>query len=145
MDSLESPTQLLTTARSYPPELRGQFEFPGGKLEPDEPWLDALHRELREELGVEVSVGPELLNPDSSAGAWPIMRGRVMRVWFVSLDAPLLVEPGASHIEVQWRPLRDLPALPWLRSNRPIIDELLRVTELWGGGNRGECGSVVDE
>lgn len=50
--------RLLITQRTAGTHLAGFWEFPGGKREPDESWEDCLRRELREELGVEVEVGP---------------------------------------------------------------------------------------
>lgn len=48
--------KLLISQRRSEDHLGGLWEFPGGKLEPGESWVDCLHRELREELGIEVEV-----------------------------------------------------------------------------------------
>jgi len=49
--------KLLITQRHADAHLGGLWEFPGGKREPGESFQACLTRELREELGIEVSVG----------------------------------------------------------------------------------------
>jgi len=49
--------KLLITKRHADAHLGGLWEFPGGKREPDETFEQCLVREIREELGVQISVG----------------------------------------------------------------------------------------
>lgn len=49
--------RVLVTQRKAGAHLAGAWEFPGGKVEPGEDPKDALVRELREELGIESTVG----------------------------------------------------------------------------------------
>jgi len=49
--------RVLLTQRKRGTHLEGLWEFPGGKVEPGEDPKDALVRELREELGIEATVG----------------------------------------------------------------------------------------
>lgn len=49
--------RVLVTRRKDGTHLAGAWEFPGGKVEPGEDPREALRRELREELAIDVSVG----------------------------------------------------------------------------------------
>jgi mutator protein MutT len=50
--------RLLIARRREGDHQGGRWEFPGGKREPGESWEGCVRRELREELGIEVEVGP---------------------------------------------------------------------------------------
>lgn len=56
---IEAEGRYLITRRERG-HLEGLWEFPGGKLRPGETLPECLQRELREELGVEVTVGTQL-------------------------------------------------------------------------------------
>ena len=58
--ALLSGSLLLVAQRARPPELAGLWELPGGKVATGETDAAALARELHEELGVEVTVGPRI-------------------------------------------------------------------------------------
>lgn len=49
--------RVLLTQRKAGTHLAGAWEFPGGKVESGEDPREALRRELREEIGIEASVG----------------------------------------------------------------------------------------
>lgn len=134
VDSWTQPTRLLCTARAYPEQLRGMFEFPGGKVEPGETWEEALRREVFEELGVDVLLGPEL-EPPGSLLHWPILHGHQMRVWVVTVDPPTATpQIGESHCVARWMALTEVQSLPWLAADRPIVDHLVKQYGVSGGG-----------
>jgi 8-oxo-dGTP diphosphatase len=101
------------------------WEFPGGKVEPLESAEDALHRELREELGIGVRLGPELLA--ESAAGWPLNAKASMRVWFAEI-ADGEPRPLEDHDELRWISLAEREealTLPWIPADFPIVRALL--------------------
>lgn len=113
--------RLLAAQRSAPPQLAGMWELPGGKVEPGEDPVDALHREIAEELGVRVNLGEPVPAPDG--GDWPILRGMTMRVWLASL-ASGTPEALQDHAQLAWVPLDDLASVRWLGPDVPIVREV---------------------
>ena len=55
-DNIKEKNKIFATARGYG-ELKGGWEFPGGKVEPGETPQAALKREIMEELETEIEVG----------------------------------------------------------------------------------------
>jgi 8-oxo-dGTP diphosphatase len=125
LDSLERPARLLVARRTAPEQFAGLWEFPGGKVEAGEDCEAALHRELREELGIGVSLGAEL--PAASPAGWRLNERASMRVWQaeVTEGEP---RPLEDHDELRWVALTDTQAvldLPWIPADFPIVRALL--------------------
>ena len=127
VDDVHAPTTLLAARRTEPPRLAGGWELPGGKVEPGEEPIAALHRELAEELGVKVLVGPEIRPP--AGDCWPLPPAHCMRVWLVQVvegePAPiedhdaLRILPREAWLEPAWLPA-DVPIVRALADRVPI-------------------------
>lgn len=122
VDDLDDPQHLLAARRATPASLAGRWEFPGGKVDPGESPEEALHRELREELGVRVGLGPELAGPD--AGAWRLSTRYVMRLWLVEVVTGT-PEPLVEHDELRWLPPGQWLDAPWLDADVRIVQALV--------------------
>lgn len=114
--------RLLAARRSAPARLAGGWELPGGKVEPGESVPEALVRELREELGIEVRPLERV------PGVWPLGRGLVLHVWTARLVSGE-PEPLQDHDEVRWLDPGRLLDVPWLAQDLPAV---ARVAERLG-------------
>ena len=121
VDSLTRPTRMLAARRNRPAALAGLWEFPGGKVEPGEDPLDALHREIREELGISITLGDEIYGPLDEG--WALNPTAAMRVWFAAIDSGT-PRPLDGHDELAWLQLDADPAgqVPWIEADLPIVE-----------------------
>ena len=125
VDDLDRPTTLLSARRTDPPELAGVWELPGGKVEVAESSLDALHREIREELGVDIEVGAPLEGPldGPRAGAWPLGDRYVIQVWLARITSGE-PRPLEDHDHLRLLTRSELYVVPWLPADLPIVRRL---------------------
>jgi 8-oxo-dGTP diphosphatase len=122
VDDLARPRTLLAARRTEPPRLAGGWELPGGKVEPGEEPLAALHRELAEELGVEVEIGAEVTAPDG--GGWVLPPSYLMRVWLVKVTKGVPA-PIEDHDALRILDAGQWLDVPWLPADVPIIEALI--------------------
>lgn len=97
----------------------GKWEFPGGKVEPGETPGEALARELREELNVDVEVGEQLRSDVTDAAG----RGIRLTCFAVRLKAG---RPTAStdHDRLEWVRPTELPMLDWAEPDLPMVRQI---------------------
>lgn len=109
--------KIFAAKRGYG-DFGGKWEFPGGKIEPGEAPEDALKREIREELEVNIDVGELMIKIEYDYPNFHLS----MRCYFAEIKSgsPTLVE----HKDAGWFEVEELPDLEWLPANRQIIMSL---------------------
>ena len=108
--------RLLAQQRAFPESQAGQWELPGGRVEPGEKPEAALVRECVEELGATVVVG-EQIGPDV-----PLKTDLVLRIHAAELAGG---EPEAlEHNAVRWFTADELPGVDWLPADRALVPAL---------------------
>jgi 8-oxo-dGTP diphosphatase len=114
--ALISGPLLLVAQRARPPELAGLWELPGGKVAAGESDATALARELHEELGVDVTVGPRI-GADVALNATT-----TLRAYRVTQTGGAL-HPN-DHRALRWVSADELDGLPWVPADRAWVGEL---------------------
>jgi len=108
---VEKDGAFLVTRRLDGTHLAGLWEFPGGKIAPGETHVEALGREIREELDTEVDVGPLLLETTHAYAErsvslhfyWCVLKGEPRPVlgqqmqWVSRADLRTLDVPAADE------------------------------------------------
>ena len=119
--AIERDCRYLVARRTRPADVAGRWEFPGGKVEPGETEQQALVREIREELGVEIAVGERV------PGEWPLHGDLVLHLYRATLAGgePMPLE---QHDEIRWVTSAEFDSVDWLPSDIDAVRSLREAT-----------------
>ncbi|GAA6170491.1 8-oxo-dGTP diphosphatase MutT [Colwellia sp. KU-HH00111] len=120
----QQPTQYFLTKRLQHSHQGGKWEFPGGKVEQGESVAQALARELKEEVAIEVLAGTALTTINHT---YCEANGTEKKVCLeVFLVEHFHGEPCAQEGQKQgWFSLAELQKLDFPDANQSIIEKLL--------------------
>lgn len=113
--------KLFATQRGYG-EWKDWWEFPGGKIEPEESQEDALKREIREELATEIEVGTLLTTVEYDYPKFHL----IMHCYLCTI-----ISGGLSlleHEDARWLVMDELDSVQWLPADKDVIEKLIAIS-----------------
>lgn len=108
---------IFTTQRGYG-DLKGGWEFPGGKIEASETPKEALKREIKEELDTEISVG-ELI--DTIEYDYPTFHLSMDCFWAEIVAGDLVLK---EHEDAKWLTKGEMNSVDWLPADITLVDKI---------------------
>ena len=117
VDSFENITEVFATERGYG-EFKGQWEFPGGKIEVGETPQQALIREIQEELTVKIKVGKLI---DTIEYDYPKFHLNMKCFLCVIVDGDIILKEAEDS---KWLNKDELYGVNWLTADITLIDKI---------------------
>ena len=116
-NDMERKSKIFATARGYG-DLKGGWEFPGGKVEPGETPQQALKREIMEELSTEIKIG-ELI--DTIEYDYPTFHLSMDCFWAEVIVGQLELKEAEA---AKWLTKDQLESVAWLPADITLIDKI---------------------
>lgn len=111
--------KILICQRTKDQTMPLKWEFPGGKVEPDEDLKDALHRELEEELGIDAVIGRKV-----AAIQHTYARGNGVELYFYRVDRFENEIQNRIFHDVRWVDRKDLPTYDFLEADIRLVKDI---------------------
>ena len=116
---IKDSNKIFATQRGYG-EFKDGWEFPGGKMEAGETPQEALARELKEELAIDVSVGEILCTVDYDYPTFHL----TMHCFYCSVVGGELTL--LEHEAAKWLNMSELHSVNWLPADVEVVAALER-------------------
>lgn len=116
-DSITNKQRIFATARGYG-ELKGGWEFPGGKIEEGESPQEALLREIEEELETKIKVGNLI---DTIEYDYPKFHLSMDCFWAEVEEGELVLK---EHEAAKWLSKNELDSVAWLPADITLIEQI---------------------
>ncbi|RNI26920.1 (deoxy)nucleoside triphosphate pyrophosphohydrolase [Rufibacter latericius] len=113
--------KVLVTQRSEKMSLSLKWEFPGGKIERGETAESCLHRELMEELNIQVKILRTLSPSSFDYGKFSI---NLIPFLVNYLSGEIIL---AEHETYKWLSRNELKDIDWAPADVPILEEFLKL------------------
>jgi 8-oxo-dGTP diphosphatase len=95
-----------------------KWEFPGGKIEKDETKEDAIIREIKEELGLEILVDLEFFTVEHKYPDFSLtMHSFICKTKQIDINL-------SEHLDYRWLDKAELNILDWAAADLPIVENL---------------------
>jgi len=112
---VDGEDRILATQRGYG-DMKDGWEFPGGKMEPGETPEQALHREIAEELAVDIEVGDLLGTVEWD---YPKFHLTMHCYWCRVMDGKQL--SLLEHEASRWLTRNQLWSVEWLPADCEVV------------------------
>lgn len=113
--------KIFCTQRPNKGEVALKWEFPGGKIEPNESHEMALTREIMEELACEIIINEFLMTIEHQYNTFHLTM-HCYKCTLITEEITL-----HEHIDSCWLPINNLQTLDWAPADIPIIEKLQRI------------------